>query len=75
MLNGLCYHHSSDWSISNITMFLEIPAFYANSVDPDQPPHFAASDLGLHGLPVSLLRDVRLKRVKLLESLIVTGIN
>ena len=25
--------------------------FLANSVDPDQMPHFVASDLGLHCLP------------------------
>ena len=30
---------------------------YANSEDPDQMPHFVASDLGLHCLPVSLLWD------------------
>ena len=28
-----------------------------NSVDPDQTPHFAASDLGLHCLPMPLLWD------------------
>ena len=33
---------------------------YANSVDPDQMPHFAASDLGLHYLPMSPKRDARL---------------
>ena len=27
----------------------------ANSGDPDQMPHFAASDLGLHRLPIALL--------------------
>ena len=27
----------------------------ANSVDPDQMPHYVASDLGLHCLPVTLL--------------------
>ena len=27
--------------------FIEIPRCNANSVDPDQPPHSAASDLGL----------------------------
>ena len=34
----------------------------ANSVDPNQTPqnpHFVASDLGLHGLPMSLLWDAR----------------
>ena len=28
--------------------FKEIPVLNANSVDPDQTPRFAASDLGLH---------------------------
>ena len=34
--------------------FIEIPVFNANSVDPDQTPRSAASDLGLHCLPLSL---------------------
>ena len=32
----------------------------ANSVDPDQTPRSAASDLGLHCLPMSQKRDARL---------------
>ena len=28
--------------------FIESPVFNANSVDPDQTPHSAASDMGLH---------------------------
>ena len=35
----------------------EIPVLYANSVNPDQTPRSAASDLGLHYLPLSLLWD------------------
>ena len=35
------------------TMIVEIPVLNANSVDPDQTPHFAASDLGLHCLSMS----------------------
>ena len=31
---------------------MEIPVFNANSVDPDQTPRSAASDLGLHCLPM-----------------------
>ena len=31
----------------------------ANSVEPDQMPHFAASDLGLHCLPRSVLTNAR----------------
>ena len=36
---------------------------FANSGDPDQMPHSAASDLGLHCLPVTLLRVSRLQWV------------
>ena len=36
---------------------------FANSGDPDQMPHSAASDLGLYCLPVTLLGISRLKRV------------
>ena len=38
--------------------------FKPNSVDPDQTPQNAASDLCLHYLPMSLLWDARLKWVK-----------
>ena len=31
----------------------------ANNVDPDQTPHYVASDLGLHCLPMTLLRVSR----------------
>ena len=41
--------------------FIEIPVYYANSVDPEQKPHFAAPDLGLHCLPITLLGVSRLK--------------
>ena len=36
----------------------------ANNVDPDQTPRSVTSDLGLHCLQVSLLRDARLKCVE-----------
>ena len=70
MPNGLLYLHSLDRSISNIRgawlvlslpCVIEIPLFNANSVDPDQMPRSAESDLGLHCLPKSLLWDARLK--------------
>ena len=35
----------------------------ANNVDPDQMPHYVASDLGLHCLPLILLQDSRLEWV------------
>ena len=40
-----------------------MPVVNANSVDPDQTPHFAASDLRLHCLPMSHLWDARHKWV------------
>ena len=73
MPSGLFYLKSLDRSIYNrkgvcfdliITIFKEIPVLNANSVDRDQMPHSAVSDLGLHCLPLSLLWDARLKWVK-----------
>ena len=43
-----------------MSCFVEISELNANSVDPDQTLHSAASDLGLHCLPASLLWDARL---------------
>ena len=68
MPNGFYYLQSLDRPISSIRdvwlflllpCFIEIPVFNVNSVDPDQMPHYAASDLGLHCLPMSLLWDAR----------------
>ena len=39
--------------------------YYVNSVDPDQMPHSAMSDLGLHCLPRSQSWNARHERVKL----------
>ena len=36
---------------------------FANSEDPDQMPHSAASDLGLHCLPITLLGVSQLQGV------------
>ena len=38
-----------------VIFFIEIPVFNANCVDLDQTPHYAASDLGLHCLPITPL--------------------
>ena len=40
---------------------------FANSEDPDQMLHSAASDLGLHCLPITLLGFSRLQWVKVAE--------
>ena len=39
---------------------METTIVYAKFVDPDQAPHSAAYDLGLHCLSVSLLMRVKL---------------
>ena len=49
----------------------EIPVFNANSVYPDQTPRSAASDLGLHCLPMSLLWDTRHKWVNWVNRLFI----
>ena len=36
----------------------------ANNVDPDQMPHYVASDLYLHCLPLTLLQVSKLEWVK-----------
>ena len=46
-----------------LSSVIEIPVFNANSVDPDQTPRFAASNLGLLCLRMSLLWDARHKLV------------
>ena len=73
MPSVLFYLNTLDRSISYIRVsgkfllnscFVEISELYANSVDPDQTPHSAASDLSLHCLPMSLLSEARYKWVK-----------
>ena len=34
---------------------MENPILLVNNIDPDQMPHYKASDLGLHYLPLTLL--------------------
>ena len=48
-----------------LSSFVEISELNANGVDPNQTPRSAASDLGLHCLPMSLLWDAGLKWVNL----------
>ena len=40
---------------------------FANSGDPDQTPHSAASDLGLHCLKITLLRVSRLQWIMMMD--------
>ena len=48
-----------------ICILFRIDILVANSEDPDQTPRSAASDLGLHCLPVSQKWDTRLIWVKI----------
>ena len=64
MPTGLFYLNSLGRVISSRDVwFLLVSCFVEISVDPDQMPCFAASDLGLHCLPMSLIWDARLKWV------------
>ena len=74
MPSGLFYRKSLDKSIFYIRgrclgsfyycyyCFVEISEFNANRADPDQMPHSAASDLGLHCLSVGL-KGLRINKV------------
>ena len=62
MSNGPAYINVLD---SSVTTFIEIDLLNANSVDPDQMPRSAASDLGLYCLPMPLSCDARHQRVNL----------
>ena len=55
---------TSLWTGQVLLCFVEFHVIFANSVDPDQRLHSVALDLGLHCLPVILLRASRLKLVK-----------
>ena len=78
MQSGLFYLNYLDRSIFYIkavwlviitlSCFVEIYGLNANSVDPDQTPRSAATDLGLHCLPMFILCDTRLKWVKVIFS-------
>ena len=41
-------------SILSLLFYFWWKILLANNVDPDQTPHYVASDLGLHCLPVTL---------------------
>ena len=66
MPNGLFYHYKfiSNLRVVWLLLVKEIPVSKINSVDPDQTPRSAASDLGLHCLPMSFFGYARLKWVK-----------
>ena len=74
MPSGIFHLNSLDQFISSLRVsgqflvlpwIIKMPVINAYSVDPDQTPRCAASDLGLHCLPMFHLWDARHKWVKL----------
>ena len=55
------------WLVFINTMVYRNSCTLCKQCRPDQMPHSVASDLGLHCLPMSPLRDARLKWVKFLS--------
>ena len=46
------------WLVFSILLwFIGIPVINANSVDPDQIPHSAVSNVGLHCLPIKWVNE------------------
>ena len=59
-MDGLFWQQRTVWFRLSMSFFIlrkkeKTHLSYANSEDPDQTPRLAASDLGLHCLPVSYL--------------------
>ena len=54
MLDEFICHFRGVGSISSLLFY-----FFMETVDPDQMPHYVASDLGLHCLPMARLRVSR----------------
>ena len=52
-------HFRGVGSIFVAFLLFSMEILLANNVDPDQTPHYVASDLGLHCLPLTLLRASR----------------
>ena len=53
----------SAWLVFVVTKFIAIPVLNANSVVPDQMPRYAASDLGLYCLLMSLYGTLGINRL------------
>ena len=57
MLDKSICHFRGVSSILSLLFYFWWKVLLANNVDPHQMPHHVASDLGLHCLPMILLRD------------------
>ena len=56
MLDESICHFMGDRSTLLLLFYFWWKILLGNNVDPDQMPHYVASDLGLHCLPMTLLR-------------------
>ena len=54
MLNESICHLRGERLILSLLFYFLLKILYANNVDPDQMPHYVASDLDLHCLPMTL---------------------
>ena len=59
MLDESICHHRGVRSILSLLFFFAGKIRLANNEDPDQMPHYVASDQGLQCLPMTLLRVSR----------------
>ena len=59
MLDESFCHFRGVRSIFSLVFHFCWKLLLANTVDPDQMPQYVASDLGLHCLPITLLRVSR----------------
>ena len=55
MLDKSICHFRRVGSISSLSFYFQWKILLANNVGPDQMPHYVASDLGLHCLPIDAL--------------------
>ena len=59
MLDESICHVKGVESILSLLFYFWWKILSANNIDPDQTPHYVASDLGLHCFPVTLSRVSR----------------
>ena len=59
MLNESICHFRGAESILLLLFYFLLKILLENNVDPKQMPHYVASDLGLHCLPITLLQVSR----------------
>ena len=59
LLHKSICHFRGVGSISSLLLYIGWKILLAVSVHPDQTPHYVASDMGLHCLPMTLLQILR----------------